>query len=99
MERWRKEHAQQSSFRTLEIFPFRGIDIDRLFGDLRKFLVSRHLLFERLLEELGGVLESEHVGIRADAAIAGNFIMFDPLCGTDQTCIENGWFDIFVEQL
>ena len=54
------------------------------FGELRQRFICFPFFIERLLKQLNRFLFLQELGIGSHTAIAGDFIVFDPLCGGNQ---------------
>src|SRR5690606_11670328 len=61
-----------------------GGGVDALLRNLREHLVHSLLLLERLLEQAGGVGQAQALGQVTGGAVAGDFVVLDPLAGADE---------------
>ena len=52
-------------------------------------MIGLLFFFERLLKELGGVIVAESLGERAQRSVGGDLIVFDSLCGRNESGVEN----------
>src|SRR5262245_21278962 len=64
--------------------------IDTAFCQRRQFLVGGFLFLEILLQELRAVIASELLGPGDQAAVAGDFVMFDSLRSSNQSSVKHG---------
>src|SRR5262245_28951586 len=72
--------GQASSIRSDQL---RGATIDLALGQRRELLVSRLFLLEVLLEQVGAVAASQLSGPCDQTAVAGDLVVLDRLCGSD----------------
>src|SRR5262249_45596238 len=74
------------------------LDVD-LLGQLGQLLVGLFFFVEGFLQHFGGLALAEHLGIRAHAAVAGNFVVLHPLGSRDQSGVEHVRLGIFFHHL
>jgi hypothetical protein len=76
-----------------------GIGVHCRFGEFGQLRIGFLFLIERFLEESSEIVVTEASREGASGAVAGDFVMFDALRGSDEAGITNALFRIFIDQL
>src|SRR5439155_5324669 len=76
-----------------------GFDVDALHSQVIELLVGHSFFIQSLLQQAGGLIIAEHLGVGPYGAVAGDFIVLDLLRRPDEAGIHDFGLGVFFHQL